>query len=352
MKIAILGDTHFGLRNDNQIFANAYSRFYNQTFFPHLKENDITCVIQLGDLFDRRKYINFQTLAHARESFFDFFKRNPMIQFHTLLGNHDIYFKNTLSVNSPVLLLNDLDIHIHAQPKTVDFDGVKFDFIPWMCDDNYDDVMKFIRESNSEFCFGHFELQGFEMDAGNFCFDGMNSDVLKRYELVMSGHFHHRSQKNNILYVGSPGEMTWADYNDPRGFHIFDTNTREIEFIENPFTMFRKYVYNDEDMYLDDVNKLDYMQYQNKYVKVVVSKKTNPFLFDTFIDTLIKSAPADLTIVEDFSEVTVDELHEVDQADDTSTILEKYIDNVDIDLNKSKLKGIIREIYTEALIVE
>lgn len=352
MKLAILGDTHFGMRNDNQIFANLYSRFYNETFFPYLKENDVNCVVQLGDLFDRRKYINFQTLAIARDSFFDFFKRNPMIEFHTLLGNHDIFYKNKLDVNSPVLLLNDLDIHIHTQPKTMDFGGVKFDFIPWMCDDNYDQVVKFIRESNSEFCFGHFELEGFEMDAGNFCQEGMDSDVLKRYELVMTGHFHHRSQKGNILYVGSPGEMTWADYNDPRGFHIFDTDTREIEFIENPFTIFRKYNYNDEDLYLDDVNNLDYTQFQNKYVKIVVSKKTNSFLFDTLVDNVIKSAPADLTIVEDFSEITVDELHEVDQADDTATILDKYIDNVEIDLNKTKLKSIIKEVYTEALTIE
>lgn len=352
MKLAILGDTHFGMRNDNQIFANLYARFYNETFFPYLKENEVNCVVQLGDLFDRRKYVNFQTLAHARENFFDFFRRNPMIEFHTLLGNHDIFYKNTLDVNSPVLLLRDLDIHIHAHPKTMEFDGVKFDFIPWICDDNHDEIVKFIRDSNADFCFGHFELEGFEMDAGNFCMEGMDGSILKRYELVMTGHFHHRSQKGNILYVGSPGEMTWADYNDPRGFHIFDTETREIEFIENPFTMFRKYNYNDEDMYYNDFEKHDYVQYQNKYVKVVVSKKTNAFLFDSFIDNVVKSAPADLTIVEDFSEVTVDELHEVDQADDTATILDKYIDNVEIDLNKTKLKSIIKEVYTEALSIE
>lgn len=352
MKIAILGDTHFGMRNDNQVFANLYARFYNETFFPYLQEHDIKCVVQLGDLFDRRKYINFQSLAHARENFFDYFKRHPMIEFHTLLGNHDIFFKNKLDVNSPVLLLHDIDMHIHAQPKTMEFGGVKIDFIPWLCEDNYDEILKFIRESNSEFCFGHFELEGFEMDAGNFCQEGMDSDVLKRYETVFTGHFHHRSRKGNIFYVGSPGEMTWADYNDPRGFHVFDTETRETEFIQNPHTIFRKIFYNDEEQYLQDINEIDYTQYQNKYVKVIVSKKANPFLFDTMIDNLTKSNPVDVTIVEDFSEATIDELYEVDQADDTSTILEKYIDNVEIDLNKDKLKSIIKEVYTEALTIE
>jgi DNA repair exonuclease SbcCD nuclease subunit len=352
MKIAILGDTHHGMRNDNQVFANLYARFYNETFFPYLKEHDIKCVVQLGDLFDRRKYINFQSLAHARENFFDYFKRHPMIEFHTLLGNHDIFYKNKLDVNSPVLLLHDIDMHIHAQPKTMEFDGVKFDFIPWLCEDNYDEILKFIRESNSEFCFGHFELQGFEMDAGNFCLEGMDSDTLKRYETVFTGHFHHRSHRGNIFYVGSPGEMTWADYDDPRGFHVFDTKTRETEFIQNPHTIFRKIFYNDEEQMLHDINQIDYMEYQNKYVKVIVSKKTNVFLFDTMMDNLTRSNPIDVTVVEDFSEATIDELYEVDQADDTATILDKYIDNVEIDLNKDKLKSIIKEVYTEALTIE
>jgi hypothetical protein len=235
----------------------------------------------------------------------------------------------------------------------LNFDEVKIDIIPWICPDNEVEITNFISKSKSDFCIGHFELAGFEMDRGNICTDGWNADQLKRYEMVMSGHFHHKSKIGNVLYVGSPYEMSWADYNDPRGFHIFDTATRELEFVVNPHSIFSKIYYNDEDTdYKADDETLK--KYSGKYVKVVVVKKTNAFMFDSWIDALMKIGPVDLSVVEDFTEIDMitDGTTDVDQADDTVTIIDKVIDNIEIDLNKSKLKTIMREIYTEALVVE
>jgi DNA repair exonuclease SbcCD nuclease subunit len=352
MKIAILGDTHFGMRNDSVVFHDLYKKFYTETFIPYLTENNIDVVVQLGDLFDRRKYINFNSLKLAKDYFFGPLEEHG-IALHTLLGNHDIFFKNTLEVNSTSLLLEAYNnITIYDKPVTVNFDGLlSFDIIPWICDDNLQECMDFINNSKSEFCFGHFEIEGYEMDRGNICHEGLDVKKLARYELVMSGHFHHRSSKGNILYVGTPGEMTWSDYDDPRGFHVFDTETREITFIENPHTIFRKVVYDDTNMFLDSIPDEMFEQYKNKYVKVVVSAKTNPFLFETYIDKLLKAQPIDVSVVEDFTE-TVSEDYQIDQADDTTTILEKYVDTMEIDLNKDKLKSIIKELYTEALSIE
>lgn len=353
MKICILGDTHFGMRNDSPIFHELYKNFYQKTLIPYLEEHGITTVLQLGDLFDRRKYINFNTLKLAREYFFDELTTRD-ITLHTLLGNHDVFFKNTLAVNSTELLLKDYkNIVIHSSPKTENFDGLDIDIVPWICEDNEAEVVEFIGNSKSEFCAGHFELAGFEMDRGNVCHEGWEASKLSRYELVLTGHFHHRSTSGNIHYVGSPGEMTWADYNDPRGFHILDTDTREITFIENPYTIFRKWIYNDEEFFYNDLKTFDFDQYKNKYVKIIVSAKTNAFVFETFVDSMVKAGPLDVSVVEDFTEVTTsDDLHEVDQADDTTTILDKYVDSIEIDLNKVKLKSILREIYTEALAIE
>jgi DNA repair exonuclease SbcCD nuclease subunit len=345
--------THtFGMRNDSVVFHDLYKKFYTETFIPYLTENNIEVVVQLGDLFDRRKYINFNSLKLAKDYFF-----SPIedlgITLHTLLGNHDVFYKNTLEVNSSGLLLEAYNnIQIYNKPVTVNFDGLlSFDIIPWICDDNLQECMDFINNSKSEFCFGHFEIEGYEMDRGNICHEGLDVKKLARYELVMSGHFHHRSSKGNILYVGTPGEMTWSDYDDPRGFHVFDTETREIKFIENPHTIFRKVVYDDTNMFLDSIPDEMFEQYKNKYVKVVVSAKTNPFLFETYIDKLLKAQPIDVSVVEDFTE-TVSEDYQIDQADDTTTILEKYVDSMEIDLNKDKLKSIIKELYTEALSIE
>jgi len=353
LKIAILGDTHHGMRGDSVPFHNLYRKFYLETFFPYLEQNNINVVFQMGDLFDRRKFIGFQTLALSRKYFFDVL-RDKNIEFHTLLGNHDIAYKNTLEVNSPQLLLNEYkNIKIYDKPETVTFDGVDVDIIPWICAENETQILEFINKSNSQLCFGHFELAGYEMDRGNICYEGMNDETLKKYDLVLSGHFHHRSYNGHIYYVGTPGEMTWADYNDKRGFHIFDTETREMEFIENPFRMFHKIIYDDKEETLESVTTKDFSQYKNTMVKVVVANKTNLVLYDMFLDSLYKTSPVDVSIVEDFtdySEISDDDI--VDQSDDTVTILDKVIESLEVSLDKTKLKNVMREIYVEAQALE
>jgi DNA repair exonuclease SbcCD nuclease subunit len=318
-----------------------------------MKDHGIKAILQLGDLFDRRKYINFYTLKASKQYFFDPMKEMG-VEFHTLLGNHDVYFKNTLEVNSTQLVLGEYDnVFIYDNPTTINFDGLDVDVIPWICDSNEKEAVEFISNSKSEFCAGHFELAGFEMDRGNICHEGWDAVKLSRYEVVFTGHFHHRSIKNNILYVGSPGEITWADYDDPRGFHVFDTETREIEFVQNPHTIFRKHIYNDEKFFYNDLKTFDFEQYKGKYVKVIIEKKTNTFLFDSFMDHINRAGPIDLSVVEDFTEInSVGDTADVDQADDTITIINKVVDGLEIDLNKSKLKDILRGVYTEAISIE
>lgn len=349
MKIAIVGDCHFGCRNDSLHFHNYYKKFYEEVLFPTLKGMRITEIIQLGDLFDRRKYINFNTLYLSKQYFFDLLEQNG-IELVTLVGNHDIFFKNTLKVNSIELTLREYhNIHVITNPETIKFGDVSIDLIPWICEENEQEVMDFISNSNSQICAGHFELAGFEMDRGNICHEGMDRSILAKYDVVLSGHFHHKSSSGNIHYVGTPGEMTWSDYNDKRGFHIFDTETRELTFIENPFKMFHKIIYNDDQETIETVKSKNFSKYTGTIVKVIVAKKIDPYLFDVFMDKVYKSQPYDVSIVEDFTDYTqISDEDVIDQADDTMTTLSKYVDSLQIDLDKEKLKTYMREVYVEA----
>ena len=349
MKIAILGDTHFGMRGDSIAFHNHYREFYLNIFFPYLVQHGITTVFQLGDLFDRRKYISFQSLALSRRYFFDQFVKHN-IQLHTLIGNHDITFKNTLEINSPDLLLRDYKDHVTIYEEAAQWNGI--DIIPWICKDNEQDISEFIQESKNQVCFGHFELVGYEMDRGNICHEGMDPQVLSKYDLVLSGHFHHKSNSGSIVYVGTPGEMTWADYNDERGFHIFDTETRQLEFIKNPYSMFYKINYNDDKMFYNDIIEADYSHLAGKYVKLVIEKRNNTFLFDTLIDALTKVAPLEVSVVEDFTEITENVDVDIDQAEDTITILDKYVDGLTLPVDSGKIKNVLRDVYFEAMSVD
>ena len=353
MKLCILGDTHFGARGDSLDFHKYFQKFYDEVFFPYLIENDIKVVFQMGDLFDRRKFINFNSLYLSRKYFFEKCERLG-IQLHTLIGNHDVAYKNTLEVNSPSLLLNEYNnIEIYEEFDTVDFDGVSIDVVPWICDDNVDDIFNRMKESKAQICFGHFEIAGFEMDRGNVCESCIDKQSLSKYDVVLTGHFHHKSTDGNITYIGTPYEMTWADWNDPKGFHIFDTETREMNFVKNSFSMFHKITYDDGKTTFEDWKEYDFSKLKECYIKVVVLNKQNPFLFDHVIDSLYKAGVSDLSIVEDFTDVNVDlDQDIIDQAEDTITILSKYIDNLTLDVEPEKLKTLMRELYVEALNTE
>lgn len=341
------------MRGDSIQFHQLYQEFYEKQFFPYLKEHGITHIFQLGDLFDRRKYINFNTLFLSKKYFFDHIEANNLV-FHTILGNHDISYRNTLEVNSSALLLEGYkSITVHTEAKTLDVDGVSIDLIPWICKENEAEIAEYLKNTKSQICFGHFEISGFEMDRGNVCHEGIDRSMLSKYEIVLTGHFHHKSSDGAIFYVGTPGEMTWADYNDPRGFHIFDTETRELEFIENPYRMFYKILYDETKEDLESVKNKNYAQYANRIVKVVVVNKTNHILYEMFLDALYQAVPLDVTVVEDFtdySEISDDDV--IDQADDTSTILDKYIETLELEVDKNTLKNLMKEIYFEAQSLE
>ena len=353
MNIAVLGDTHFGVRNDNGAFHDYFERFYEGVFFPYLKENNISHIIQLGDLFDRRKYINFYTLKRARDYFFDKIVENNM-KMDVFVGNHDTYFKNTNEVNSPELLLDDYrdNITVYSEPTDLVFDGLKVTLLPWVCTENYQRCIEHINKTDAQILFGHLELAGFEMYRGVVSSHGMETNIFDKFDMVMSGHYHHKSSRSNIYYLGTPYEMTWSDYDDQKGFHIFDTETRELTFVQNPHTMFSKILYDDVDKGMDEVLLLDADQYKNMYVKLIIRNKENPYWFDMFVDKLEKSGVIDLQVLDDHLNLNLEDDEDiVNEAEDTLTILSKVVSQMDTNVDKKSLDLFLRNLYTEALSV-
>jgi hypothetical protein len=146
--------------------------------------------------------------------------------------------------------------------------------------------------------------------------------------------------------------MTWSDFNDERGFHIYDTKTRQLEFIKNPLQMFYKIQYNDDELFYNDLVNADYSHLTNKYVKIVVEKRNNSFLFDTLLDTLTKVNPLEVSVVEDFSHLNENVEVDVDQAEDTISILNKYVDGLTLPVESDKIKTVLRDVYNEAVSME
>jgi DNA repair exonuclease SbcCD nuclease subunit len=346
MKVALITDTHFGARSDSIPFDNFFAKFYTEVFFPHLEQAGIKTIIHLGDVFDRRKFINYNTLKKCREYFFDK-ARDLGIDVHMIAGNHDTFFKNTNEVNSLDLLLREYgNVITYSDAEEIKLDGKNLLLVPWICSGNYAETMEVVDKSNAQAVFGHFEFSGFEMYRGHKNDHGMGTERFDRFPLVCSGHFHHRSRTGNILYLGNTYEFTWSDYNDPRGYHLYDTETNEVEFFENPFQIFHKIYYDDT---TGDPSLLDLSALVGSCVRLVVVKKTDFYKFDRFVDKLYDCDLIELKIIEDFSEFEADVIEE-DKMDveDTMTVLSDFVDTVSTDLDKDKIKNLLRTLYIEA----
>ena len=349
----MITDQHFGGKSDSKSFNDYIEKFYTNQFFPYLKENKIHTVIDLGDTFDRRKYVNFAILDKVRQYYFDELARRN-ITLYSIVGNHSTYYRNTNSVNSSKLLYGHYDnVKVFWRYKQIEIDGTKIDLIPWINSENHDDTMDFIKRSDAQIAFGHLEVEGFAMYKNYVAETGISKDVFKGYELVASGHYHHKSSKGNVHYLGAPYEITWNDYDDPRGFHIFDTGTRELEFIRNKYRLFEKIYYDDENI---DYRSVSGKPYKDKIVKLIVEAKSDVGTFESFLDRLYKANPIDLIILEDLSEYTArysDEDGEDMEIGNTATFLEEYVDSIPIDHDKKteriKVKKLLQLLYDEAL---
>jgi len=344
MKLAIICDTHFGARSDAPLFLNHFLNFFEDQFFPYLKEHGITTVLHLGDLFDRRKFINFNTLHHVRKRFLDWFETNG-VELHCLLGNHDVFYKNTNRLNSPKEVLADCHsfFKLYEQPTEVSFNSATILMVPWINEENQTAFMKTIKESKATILAGHLELNGYEVMAGVRFSDGMDDNFLEKFDMVLSGHFHKKSSKGNIHYLGTQYQMTSIDTNEIKGFHIFDTETRELEFVPNPNKMFHNIEWKNKLL----ISTFDPAKYKGTYVKVIVYEKKSKLEFDKFLDMLYAAEPAGVSIIEDYSDRNSEEA-QIDVAEDTLTLINKEIDTMETE-DKEDLKNMVREIYMESL---
>ena len=344
MKVAIITDTHYGARKGSKYLHDYFELFYKNVFFPALEKHGIDTVIHMGDVFDSRKSIDYQSFEWAKRVVFEPLKKYKV---HAIVGNHDCYYKNTNDTNSPQLLLQSYpNIKTYQEITETQIGNLQVLFIPWINAENFENSVNTIKVSNSKCAMGHLELNGFRAHRGHTMEEGMDSTLFEKFDRTFSGHYHTRSDNGKIFYLGNPYEMFWNDVNDSRGFTIFDTETLEHFHINNPYRLFYNIYYEDTPH-----QTFDFSEYENKIVKVIVRKKTKPKLFEKFLDKLYSVGVQDLKIVENF-DIQESEDFEVTEEESTMSILNRYIDESEFELDKNIIKGIFQKLYQQACEVE
>jgi DNA repair exonuclease SbcCD nuclease subunit len=309
-------------------------------FFPTLEQYGITTVIHMGDAFDSRKSIDYQSLEWAKKVVFD-----PLSKYevHMIVGNHDSYYKNTNNTNSPQLLLKDYpNVKTYSSPTEIKIANLDILLLPWICMDNQDQSLKMIQKTKSKIVMGHLELQGFRANPSLVIDHGLDPNIFDKFKKVFSGHYHTRSNNGTVFYTGNPYEIYWTDVGDTRGFTIFDTESLEHILIDNPYRMFHNIYYEDTNYQTFDMG-----EYENKIVKVIVRKKTDTKKFEQFIDKLYTSGIAELKIVENF-EIKESAEFEAFESENTLSILNRYVEEAEVSLDKSIVQSLLQEVYQEA----
>ena len=344
MKVAIITDTHYGARKGSKFLHDYFEKFYDDVFFPTLEAEGINTVIHMGDAFDSRKSIDYQSLEWAKRVVFDRLKKYDV---HMIVGNHDCYYKNTNNVNSPELLLQTYsNIKTYSKVTEVTIHNLNVLFIPWINAENFEDTINAIKISNSKCTMGHLEINGFRAHRGHIMEEGMDGKLFEKFDRVFSGHYHTRSDDGRIFYLGNPYEMFWNDVNDTRGFTIFDTETLTHTPVNNPYKLFYNIYYEDTNHKLFNTT-----EYKNKIVKVIVRKKSKPKEFEKFIDKLYSAGVQDLKIIENF-EIKESEEFEISEDENTLSILNRYIDESEFELDKNTIKGIFQDLYKQVCEVD
>ena len=342
MKVAIITDQHFGFKKGSKLYHDYFLKFYDEVFFPTLEKLGITTVLDLGDTFDNRKGVDLYSLDWAKTSYFDRLS-NLGINLISIVGNHTAYYKNTNEINTNDLLLREYDnITLFSEATELEVGGLPILFIPWINQENSVRTYKKIKESKCKVAMGHLELNGFVATHGHTMEHGADFECYDKFKQVFSGHYHTRSNNGRIYYLGNPYEMFWNDVNDKRGFHIYDTKTLKLKTINNPNALYKVINYNDTPRQLTKFG-----EYTDKIVKVVVRQKSDEKEYDRFMETLHKANPHDVKIIERTDHLVFDgEIY--NQTEDTMTLLDNYVDDLDTDLNKNRIKGLMKEIYHSA----
>ena len=352
MKVAIITDQHFGMRKGNRLFHNYFQKFYEDIFFPTLEREGITTLIDMGDTFDNRRTIDLWSLEWAKKNYFDRL-RDMGITVYTIVGNHTAYYKNNNSVNSIELLLREYSnmvlVRDHAEYTIGD---TKCLFLGWMNDENRGKIKRKIKSCKSKVCFGHLELNGYQVYKGFTQEHGASGDkeIFNKFEKVYTGHYHTRSNDGRVYYLGNPYEMFWNDCDDKRGFTIWDSDTLEHESIDNPHQMFKKIYYDDTPYQIFDATP-----YGGKIVKVIVKKRSNQKDFEKFVDKLHSVGVEDLKVIEsaDWNHGYIhSEDFTAEDEENTISLLNRFVEESEVSLDKTRVKDIIGGLYTKACEVE
>lgn len=356
-KMAFISDIHFGVRNNSEVYLDIMEKFFLNTLPKVLIDHDIRDLRILGDLVEYRNTINIRTLNSILKIFRWYAIEMPNVKIKILTGNHDIYYHNRLDINIIEILreFNNVEVIDKVTEETIN--GKSVITYPWLIDGSEADLkFKAVQESKTKYdlCLGHFEINGFEMQRGITCDEGVERGAFKNYKRVFTGHFHIRntSKDGKITYLGCPYQMDWGDYGNDKGVHIFDVSTGETTFVPNEDSpKFIKITIDD----IQQKRKLKIQQVRGNFARLVIEKKVNEAALIKVQAKLEAMGPikfdVDNQYIEEFEGI-VDNV-ELENISDPLSFMNEYVEAFEFDeeeeIDKKEVNKLMKELYAAAV---
>jgi len=287
--IAFVTDLHFGIGNFNVSLFEEQMKFFEVQFFPYLIENDIKEVIFSGDFFHSREKIDWYILDTLKDRFFKWFDDNN-ITLHALVGNHDTYYKDQIKQNSLTKTTNEYkNIIVYDEPKVKQIRKYTFVFEPWIVNTK---THKF--QNTGDIMIGHLELKGFPMMKGITAKSGYEHTQFSKYKYVFSGHYHVNCERDNVIMIGTPYQLTWNDFNTSKGFYVLD-DEYNYTFIENKVNpKYVKIFYNEGELSIDGLGEVRSITKEesleiakSNYCRIYVKNSVDMLALETYQTSLM-----------------------------------------------------------------
>jgi len=346
-RIIITSDWHFGIRSNNLDWFEIMKDYHESFFIPWLNENvqEGDVIYHLGDVFDNRQNVNLLIASYA----IDLFERLSRIApIHIIVGNHDIYRKNTNEVTSVDILKHIPNITIHKEPTVHKYKGIKCLLMPWRRDKEHEQET-LAEYDKVDYLFCHSEVKGVRTTSNPHVKleEGNDLNLFRKFKRVYSGHIHYAQRFSNVNFVGNPHHMTRSDRGNKKGIWLLDMETGSESFYENNRSpIFLKYKMSSV---LEETVESLQQKFSNNFVDLQVTSK---FLSNCNISTLINlleshSRKIELDIQEEEVEIEDFEVDEnVSGEFDILNISKTYIDSTSYDENlKERLLKSIKNLY-------
>lgn len=331
-QVCVISDLHLGVHSNSSQWHDISVK-WAKWLVTELDKHNIKDIIFCGDWHHNRSEISVSTLQTSADILKIFDKYNKIM----VLGNHDVYYKHRIDVNSLSIFKDRKNITLIDSVTTVDLFDKLITFCPWNTSIN--DIPK------SDVIFGHFEIEAFKMNSYKVCEEGMSvKDLLSRSSLIISGHFHQRHEKQftkgKILYVGNPFQMDFGDADNFKGYHILDIDTLTYKFYENTVSpLYQKVLLSDliqNDGIDDNVRHL----FANNIVKLKIDKNISQedLTFLTSKLNLLKPESLALDYDINYNKISDEPLGKDLSGIDISDAITEFINLLEVDDKKDILE--------------